>query len=31
MGETFKVLLASKRITPEKIGTLGGLAFAGDS
>ena len=31
MGETFKVLLASKRITPEKIGSLGGLAFAADS
>lgn len=31
MGETFKVLLASKRIAPEKIGSLGGLYFAADS
>jgi SAM-dependent MidA family methyltransferase len=31
MGETFKVLLASKQITPEKIGNLGGRYFAADS
>jgi SAM-dependent MidA family methyltransferase len=31
MGETFKVLLASKRIASEKIGSLGGLHFAAGS
>jgi Uncharacterized conserved protein len=31
MGETFKVLFASKRIAPEKIASLRGLHFAADS
>jgi SAM-dependent MidA family methyltransferase len=30
MGENFKVLLASKRVAPEKISSLGGLYFAAD-
>jgi SAM-dependent MidA family methyltransferase len=31
MGENFKVLLASKRIAPEEISSLGGLYFAADT